>query len=287
MYFNNNDSWVILNSIEQNIKAKIEAIGKPLKDWDISINRGILTGYNEAFIISGEKKKELIAKDPKSAEIIRPILRGRDIKRYSYNFADLWLINVHNGIKEKHIDPININDYPAIKEHLDQYSEKLEKRADKGNTPYNLRNCVYMDDFSKQKIIWKRIGSKLRFSYDSNGCFCLDSTCFATGKNVDYLAAVLNTSLGCYLLKDSPKTGTGDLIVSVQALAPALVAVPDAKTLNKCVHILQDIIQYEKHNHYSEIAVLESELENIIFDLYNINYKERKYIEDFVQSNFR
>ena len=122
MYFNNNDSWVILNSIEQNIKAKIEAIGKPLKDWDIQINYGIKTGCNEAFIISGEKKKELIAKDPKSAEIIRPILRGRDIKRYSYNFADLWLIAT---FPSKHYD---IDEYPAIKEYLLTFGiERLEQ----------------------------------------------------------------------------------------------------------------------------------------------------------------
>ena len=122
MYFNNNDSWVILNSIEQNIKAKIEAIGKPLKDWDIQINYGIKTGCNEAFMISGEKKKELIAKDPKSAEIIRPILRGRDIKRYSYNFADLWLIAT---FPSKHYD---IDEYPAIKEYLLTFGiERLEQ----------------------------------------------------------------------------------------------------------------------------------------------------------------
>ena len=90
-----------------------------------------MTGYNEAFIIDGKKKDELIAQDPKSAEIIRPILRGRDIKRYGYDFADLWLINTHNGIKEKGIKPINIEHYPAIKKHLDQFYAQLEKRADK------------------------------------------------------------------------------------------------------------------------------------------------------------
>ncbi|MGV4459827.1 Eco57I restriction-modification methylase domain-containing protein, partial [Ornithobacterium rhinotracheale] len=101
------ESWIILSEIEKSIKEKIEAIGTPLKDWDINIYRGILTGYNEAFIINGERKDELIAQDPKSAEIIRPILRGRDIKRYGYDFADLWLINTHNGLKEKGIKPIN------------------------------------------------------------------------------------------------------------------------------------------------------------------------------------
>lgn len=142
--FNSSDSWVVLSPIEQSIKAKIEAVGTPLKDWDIRINRGILTGYNEAFIIDGKKREELIKQDPKSAEIIRPILRGRDIKKYSYDFADLWLITSHNGIKEKGIKPIDINNYPAIKAHLDQFYSQLEKRSDKGDTPYNLRNCAYM-----------------------------------------------------------------------------------------------------------------------------------------------
>src|SRR5690606_856102 len=140
-------SWVILSEIEQRIKEKIEDVGTPLKEWKIRINYGIKTGFNEAFIIDGCKRKELIEEDPKSAEIIRPILRGRDIKRYHYEFADLWLINVHNGIKEKSIKPIEISDYPAIKKHLDGFYSELAKRADKGDTPYNLRNCAYTDDF--------------------------------------------------------------------------------------------------------------------------------------------
>ena len=90
--FDNSASWVILSPIEQSIKRKIEAVGTLLKDWNVKIYRGILTGYNDAFIIDGAKKDELIAADPKSAEIIRPILRGRDIKRYSYEFADLYII---------------------------------------------------------------------------------------------------------------------------------------------------------------------------------------------------
>ena len=86
------ESWAVLSPIEQNIQRKIEAAGKPLKDWGVQIYRGVLTGYNNAFIIDGIQKDKLIAADPKSAEIIRPILRGRDIKRYTYNFANQWLI---------------------------------------------------------------------------------------------------------------------------------------------------------------------------------------------------
>ena len=158
--FNSSCSWVILSPIEQSIKAKIEKIGTPLKDWDINIYRGVLTGFNDAFIISGEKRKEILAncksvdERKRTDDLIRPILRGRDIKRYEYNFADLYLINTHNGVKDKNIPRIDIKDYPAIKNHLDEYWDKISTRADKGDTPYNLRNCAYMDEFNKPKIVW-------------------------------------------------------------------------------------------------------------------------------------
>lgn len=109
----------------------------------------MLTGCNDAFIIDTAKKDELIAADPKSAEIIRPILRGKDIKRYAYNFAGEWIINAHNGVKDTGLARINIDDYPAVKAHLDNFYDRLEKREDKGDTPYNLRNCAYMDFFFK------------------------------------------------------------------------------------------------------------------------------------------
>ena len=147
--FTNSDSWVILSPIEQSIKRKIESVGTPLKDWDINIYRGVLTGYNEAFIISTEKREEILAncqsedERERTAELIRPILRGRDIKRYGYNWANLWLINTHNGIRGK-LERIHIEDYPTVKAHLDQYWDRISKRTDKGDTPYNLRNCAYL-----------------------------------------------------------------------------------------------------------------------------------------------
>ena len=178
---------MILSDIEQRIKTKIEAIGTPLKDWDIQINYGIKTGFNDAFIINGEKKAELIAQDPKSAEIIRPILRGRDIKRYGYEFADLYLINTHNGMKEKGIKRIDIEDYPAVKAHLDTFYEQLEKRQDKGDTPYNLRNCAYIEDFSKHKIVYPNMTKFMPFLLDKKN-FMTNQKCFImTGEKLAYL----------------------------------------------------------------------------------------------------
>jgi len=201
--FKNADSWVILSDIEQRIKAKIEAIGTPLKDWDINIYRGILTGYNEAFIIDKAKKEEILAnckteeERQKTVKIIRPILRGRDIKRYGYEFADLYLINTHNGVKEKGIKRIDIDDYPAVKAHLDSFYQQLEKRQDKGDTPYNLRNCAYIEDFYKQKIVWKIIGSNINFFIDNEGFFYNNAANILTSSTVSLkcLIAFLNSKV--------------------------------------------------------------------------------------------
>ena len=201
--FKNSGSWVILTDIEKQIKEKIERLGTPLKEWDIRINYGIKTGFNEAFIIDGSKRKELIDEDPKSEEIIRPILRGRDIKRYGYDFADLWLINTHNGVKEKDVKRIEIDEYPSIKKHLDQYYLQLEKRADKGDTLYNLRNCAYMEDFSRQKIVYPNMTKYMPFFLDNEG-FCTNQKCFIiTGESLAYLTAFFNSNIFKICYRDS------------------------------------------------------------------------------------
>ena len=215
MSFDKN-SWCILSPIEQSIKRKIEAVGVPLKDWNISINYGIKTGCNEAFIIDGATKDALIAQDPKSAEIIRPILRGRDIKRYSYDFADKWLITT---FPSKHY---NIDDYPAIKNYLLSFGkEKLEQSGKKdiggikGNNARKRTNnkwfetqdtIAYWDDFSKQKIVWARLmrisKSNLtdfpRFSLVKEEIYPIDSLCFFTGDNLEYLQSILNSEFATY-----------------------------------------------------------------------------------------
>ena len=275
--FASSECWVILSPIEQSIKRKIEAVGKPLKDWNIQIYRGVLTGYNEAFIISTEKKDEILAscldedERARTADIIRPILRGRDIKRYGYNWANLWLINTHNGIKGG-VSRIEINDYPAIKQHLDAYWDRIAIRADKGDTPYNLRNCAYLEDFIKPKIIWKRIGSILRFSFDDKGCVGLDSTCFATGADIEYLCCVLNSKMGHYLLKDAPKTGTGDLLVSVQAVEPIQIPRPTIEISNKLKNMLNILIN-------SNSDTVNKEIDDIIYALYHLSPEEIHYID--------
>ena len=194
------DSWVILSPIEQSIKRKIEAIGKPLKDWDINIYRGVLTGCNEAFIISKQIRDEILGncqtpdEYDRTAALIRPILRGRDIKRYSYDWANLWLINSHNGIKGK-IPRINIDEYPAVKAHLDKYWSKIKNRADQGDTPYNLRNCAYLEDFSLPKIVYREIGFEMDACIVPDGWFINNKLYLITGKDIEYLITLLNSRI--------------------------------------------------------------------------------------------
>ena len=223
--FNSSDSWVILSPIEQSIKRKIEAVGTPLKDWDIQINYGIKTGFNDAFIISTEKRNEILAncKDDderkRTAELIRPILRGRDIKRYGYVDNGLYLINTHNGVRGR-IPRINIEDYPTVKAHLDQYWDKIEKRADQGDTPYNLRNCAYLDLFFQPHICWKAVGKKLAFSLVEGGVFLTAPASFiSAGEYNETILHYLCSNVGTYFIyKNSDTTGAGDIMLNIQSL---------------------------------------------------------------------
>lgn len=195
--FNTDDIWTISNPIESQIKQKIEKAGTYLKDWDIKINRGILTGLNEAFIIDEETKNKLIQKDTNSSSIIKPILRGKDVCRYNIDYKNLFLINSHNGIKNNL--RVNIDDYPSIKDHLQQFEPQLSKRGDKGSTPYNLRNCAYLEDFEKPKIIWKEMSSETPFVIDKAGFYTNDTITFIVGDNLEYLLVLLNSKLTFYM----------------------------------------------------------------------------------------
>jgi len=191
--------WTIRDSRISGILTKMDSCGKALKDLPIDIYRGILTGFNDAFYIDGATKDRLIAEDPKSAELIRPLLRGRDMTAWHTANQDLFMINPHNGLKEKGIPPVNINEYPAIKAFLDQYIVPLTKRGDKGDTPYNLRNCAYVEEFAKHKIVYPNMTKYLPFSYDDTGSLANQKCYILTAKDdtisLLYLMAIFNSKL--------------------------------------------------------------------------------------------
>ena len=194
---------MILSDIEQRIKAKIEAIGTPLKDWDINIYRGILTGYNEAFIIDKAKKEEILANCKteeelqRTAEIIRPILRGRDIKRYGYEFADLYIITTFPSLK------IDIESYPAVKQHLLSFGyDRLKQTGDKGarkktnNKWFETQDSIsYWEEFFKHKIVYPNMTKFMPFLLDKKN-FMTNQKCFImTGEKLAYLTAFFNSNI--------------------------------------------------------------------------------------------
>jgi len=275
--FSTSDSWVILSPIEQSIKRKIEAVGTPLKDWDINIYRGVLTGCNEAFIISTVKRNEILAncqteeERKRTDELIRPILRGRDIKRYGYVDNGLYLINTHNGIKGK-LPRIDINDYPTVKAHLDQYWDKISVRSDKGDTPYNLRNCAYLEDFSKPKIMYPNMTKYIPFYYDEKGFYQNDKSFMITGNFVAYLTAFLNSSLFKFcFLNNFPELqgGTRELRKIFFDKIPVLQVTKEIN--DSFISKINDI--QEKYTTQKAM-----EIDAMLFELYRLTEEERKTI---------
>ena len=236
------ESWVILSPIEASIKRKIEAVGTPLSEWDIHIYRGVLTGCNEAFIIPTARREEILAtcrdedERRRTAELIRPILRGRDIKRYGYEWAELWVIYIPwhfpmqfdesiKGASEKAEQAFQ-EQYPAVYAHLLLYKEPLSKRnqAETGIRYewYALQRwgANFWDLFFQQKICWKAVGRKLAFALVDSGIFLTAPASFiSAGKYNNYILDFLCSSVGTYYIyKNSDTTGAGDIMLNIQSL---------------------------------------------------------------------
>lgn len=206
------DPWVVSSSArKEKIKKEVEEQGKLLQNWQIMINRGILTGLNDAFYISSEMRDTLISEDQKSEDLIVPLLRGRDIERYTTKWDSIkdekWMINVHNGVREKNIPPINAEkDYPAIWQHLQQFQTLLEPRLDQGDHWSNLRNCAYLEDFKKPKIIYPNMTKYLPFYLDYNKHFYGNQKCFiitSESESLAYLTAMFNSNLFRYCFSNN------------------------------------------------------------------------------------
>lgn len=265
----NEESFVIASAEMAALKKRIEQVGTPLKQWDIAINYGIKTGFNEAFIIDGPTMDELIAADPKSAEIIKPILRGRDIKRYRVDFADLWLINTHNGYGK--VPPIDVNKYPAVKAHLDQHWDKLKKRQDKGKTPYNLRNCAYLDEFAKEKIVYAEIVFDSAFYFDINGSYSEATAFVLTGEDTKFLTALLNSELLTFTFRAFYAGGDlrGDTFRYKKVFLQNLPVIKAKAPTSLRIEFLVDYVQLAKLlGQKIQSAYFEQLIDGLVYELY-------------------
>ncbi|EAJ3726978.1 class I SAM-dependent DNA methyltransferase [Campylobacter coli] len=279
------------------LKAKIERIGTPLKEWQgLNIYRGILTGYNEAFIITTEKRNEILAncKDEaekeRTAKLIRKMLRGRDIKRYSYEWAGLWVINTHNGYKNQNgekVEVINIEYYPSLKKHFDEFYPQLEKRTDKGLTPYNLRNCAYLDEFEKEKIVWNPVSGEYLFSYIKEHIFFNNSLFMMTLDvfSLKYILAFMNSN--CYKWLITLKTNliqTGSYAYGakdkIERLPIPKINSKNEKLANELINLVEEILKAKEQDKNVNTQELENKINSLVYKLYNLTEEEIKIIEN-------
>jgi hypothetical protein len=268
------DAWLLKASENEILKSKLETIGKPLKEFNVHIFRGILTGCNKAYHINTKEKDELISLDNNNVKIIKPLICGSDTEKYYCHPKDLWIINVHNGVKGTELQPINIEMYPIIKQRLDGFYQILSERNDKGCTPYNLRNCAYLEEFEKEKIIWQAISKRMAFAYDPKGIYYCDvTTYFMTGNNLKYLLAIMNSKLFEYSLLNIYLEG--DTFKSKNAIIQNF-PIPkkrDERT-DELVEIINNIIVAKQKNQTVDISSWASKIDLLVYHLYGLTYDE-------------
>ena len=291
--FKTKDSWVILTSIEKSIKRKIESKGTPLKDWNISINYGIKTGFNDAFIINGNKRTEILnncittEERKKTDELIRPILRGKDIKRYTYSWNELWLIYIPwhfplqfdrtiQGASEK-AEKAFKKQYPAVYSHLLQYKEQLSAR---NNAETGIRyewyamqrwGANYWDEFDKPKIIFQEIAPESQFMQDLEGKFICNDTCrIITGEKIKFLLGIMNSKLFFFAVKHFYGGGR---------LGENGIRMKHTFFLNfYCIPENSEITNFVEARIKGELLA-EEEINRKIYELYGLSDKEINYIE--------
>ncbi|WRD89359.1 class I SAM-dependent DNA methyltransferase [Helicobacter pylori] len=289
------ESFIFANAMLLDLRDKMESVGTPLKDWDIQIYRGILTGANEAFIITTEKREEILnacktQEERKRTEtLIKPILRGKDIKRYSYEWADLWVINTHNGytsnLKFK-IPPIDIEKYPATKAHLDSHYDTIATRSDQGDTPYHLRNCAYLEDFEKEKIVYPCIMAKEPcFVYEEKGFYAPAPANIITGDKTEikYITALLNSQCIYFAMRKFYMGGgiEGELKTNNLEKIPIPKITPQNQELaDKITDCVKAILEAKEKDPKANTQELEKEIDALVYQLYNLTDEEIKIIEE-------
>ncbi|GAA8627401.1 class I SAM-dependent DNA methyltransferase [Helicobacter pylori] len=289
------ESFIFADSTLLDLRDKMESVGTPLKDWDIQIYRGILTGANEAFIITTEKREEILnacktQEERKRTEaLIKPILRGKDIKRYSYEWAGEWVINTHNGytsnLKFK-IPPIDIEKYPALKSHLDTHYDTIATRCDQGDTPYHLRNCAYLEDFEKEKIVYPCIMAKEPcFVYEEKGFYAPAPANIITGDKIEikYITALLNSKCIYFAMRKFYMGGgiEGELKTNnLEKIPIPQITEKNQKLADKITDGAKAILEAKEKDPKANTQKLEKEIDALVYQLYNLTDEEIKIIEE-------
>ncbi len=281
----NTEGWSIGNDAENKLKLKIENRSKLLKDYGNIFFRGVTTGLNEAFVIDEKSKSDLISKDSKNMEIIKPILRGRDVQKYSYEFEKYWILFTRRGI--------NIDEYPSTKEHLSKFYEDL-KPKNVGDTKgrkagryqwFEIQDDTkYFQDFSKEKIIWGELSDKPKFTLDTEGYYLNNTVFFLVGNSLKYLLAILNSKLGeWYFNQISTTSGMGTnrwLKYKIEQLP--IKDIPEIQQA-PIINLVEQILSTKQNTPSVSTAALEREIDKLVYGLYGLTDTEIEIIENSIK----
>lgn len=282
------NTWSVGSEIDSELKEKIELLGTPLKDWDINIYRGVLTGCNEAFIIDETTKAKLIAEDVKNTEIIKPLLRGRDISRYGVDFKNMYILATgYDEDIQSH--------YPSIYRYIKSVGDDIDngiikvkgkgvfKRDDQGKNWWNLRHCNYYDEFENEKIVWSDISKSPSFSLLEEGSYINNTAYMINGDNLHYLLAVLNSKVTAWFFPIiATDLGGGATRYFKQFVEN--ICIPEVNSKNKHItdQVSSFVTQIQNTADESERSNLSDQIDQLVYQLYDLTPEEISTINQSV-----
>ena len=279
-----NELWNISNVDKLSIKEKIEQIETRLSDFNVELNYGVLTGANKTFILSKEKAQELINLDYKNQELIKPILRGKDLERYSAKFNNVYLLCTHNGVKSENIPPIDIrNDYPTLIPYFESFGDDFKNRGEQGDTYFNLRNCAYIMKYLIPKIIYADIVQETgKFYLDEDGYYTNDTAFMIVGENLHYLTGILNSKAFTFFYKNfycGSALGNKGLRYKRDFLLSVPIPLADQETESKIIELVNKVINTKKNNSKISTIEWENDIDNLVYYLYGLTEEEIRVVE--------
>jgi type II restriction/modification system DNA methylase subunit YeeA len=303
------NAWTLGDENVLSLKDKIEKVGKPLKEWDVKIYFGIKTGYNDAFIIDTETRNRILenCKDEeerkRTEEIIKPVLRGRDIEKYRYKWAGLWIIVIPAGWTNKHRGRKNPEEFfkesfSSLYNHFMSFSnvkskgKGLFKRDDQGDYWWELRHCDYYPEFEKEKIVWQEIVREPSFAYDNSGMYVEATAFLMTGKNLKYIIGLLNSKPVAFFFKTFyAGGGLGEdgyryKKAFLEQLPLPSITKENQPIADQIVQKVDQILTLTQSEDYDtnqkkqqQVKNLEYEIDQLVYKLYGLTEEEIKIIE--------
>jgi hypothetical protein len=295
--------WALVDEQTRAVLDKLRKTGVPLGEYvDGKIYYGIKTGLNEAFVIDSSTRDKLITEDPKSAELIKPFLAGRDIKRYQPPCSERYLILIPKGWTNQKSGGVKDawkwlqNNYSGVASHLKHFSEKAQKRYDKGEYWWELRACDYYAEFEKTKIIYAEIAVKGQFTLDL-GCYYSDTTSYITGSDSRYLLGILNSKLWTFLFSCISSEIRGGFYrwkrqyMEILPIRTIDFSNPSEKAqYDKLVALVDNMLELQKKYHDArmdqdkelyerQIRIVDVQIDKLVYDLYGLTEGEIKVVE--------